>query len=122
MAFSAIILLMQVSVLWRARKAHGRTAPDTSLIDGDAAPYSRRVYYFYGRNCGPCKAMTPTIDKLGKDHPNLVKVDVGQHLELAKNFGVSATHTIMLVEGGVIRKVKLGGMRESQLKAMLSAQ
>lgn len=122
MAVSALILLMQAAVLWRARKAQGKAAPDTSLIDGEAAPYPRRVYYFHARHCAPCKAMTPVIDKLSQDHPNLVKVDIGQHLELARRFGVSATPTFMVVEDGHIRKVKLGGMREAQLRALLGAE
>lgn len=119
-AISAVVLLMQMGAVWQAHKARGRPAPDTSLVDGEAAPYPRRLYYFYGRHCGPCKALSPLIERVSQDHPNLVKVDVGHHWELAKRFGVSATPTFMLVEDGLIQKVKLGGMRESRLRALLA--
>jgi thioredoxin len=118
-AFAAIILLMQFSLYWRAHRAVGRSAPDTSLIDGEAAKESRRVYYFYSRHCGPCKAITPLVERVRRDHPNLIKVDVGQHYALVGDFGVSATPTFMLVENGRIQKVKLGGLREKQLLALL---
>jgi len=118
-AFAAIILLMQFSLYWRARKALGKSAPDTSQIDGAAAGQSRRVYYFYSRHCGPCKAINPVVERVRLDHPNLVKVDIGQHYALAGKFGVRATPTFMLVENGLIQKVKLGGMRERQLRALL---
>lgn len=118
-ALAAIILLMQLSLYWRAHRAVGKSAPDTSQIDGEAAKESRRVYYFYSRRCGPCKAINPVVDRVRQDHPNLIKVDVGQHYALVDDFGVRATPTFMLVENGLIQKVKLGGMRESQLRALL---
>jgi len=118
-ALAAIILLMQLSLYWRTHRAVGKCAPDTSQIDGEAAKESRRVYYFYSRRCGPCKAISPVVDRVRQDHPNLIKVDVGQHYALVGDFGVRATPTFMLVENGLIQKVKLGGMRESQLRALL---
>ncbi|MGA7180412.1 MAG: thioredoxin family protein [Thiobacillaceae bacterium] len=118
-AFAAIIFLMQFSLYWRAHKALGMSAPDTSRIDGEAAKNTRRIYYFYSRHCGPCKTIGPIVDKVRADHPNLIKVDVGQHHDLVSKFGVRATPTFMLVENGLIRKVKLGGMSESRLRAML---
>jgi thioredoxin 1 len=119
LVLSAFVLMMQLSIYVRAQSVRGRPAPDTASVDGEAAGFSRRVYYFFGRNCGPCKAMAPTIERIMQGNPNLVRIDVAEHLELARDFGVRATPTFMVVENGVIRKVKLGGMREYQLLALL---
>jgi thioredoxin len=121
MAFLAVIVLMRAGVFWRARSAVGKPAPDTAAVDGAASSETHRVYYFYGRHCRPCNAMTPVIDALCRDHPSLIKVDAGQHPDVARRFGVSATPAFVVVENGLIRKMKLGRMSEEQLRDLLKA-
>ncbi len=120
-ALASGVILMQVSLHHRARRVEGQEAPDTSVLDGIASKNSRKVYYFYGRHCGPCKAMAPVIERLRQDHPNLIKLDIAEAPDLARQFGIVATPTFILVEDGTIRKVRLGGMTRRQLLAMLGA-
>jgi thioredoxin 1 len=120
-ALASGVILMQVNLHRRARQMEGREAPDTSVLDGIAAKHSRKIYYFYGRHCGPCKAMAPIIERIRQDHPNLIKLDIAEAPDLARRFGIVATPTFVLVEAGRIRRVRLGGMRERQLRAMLDA-
>lgn len=122
MAFVVFVVFMvalQLSTYWRARRAVGRPAPDTSSVDGAAASERRRIYYFFAESCGPCRAMAPVVARLQLRHPNLVKVDVAQSLLLARAFGVAATPSFVLVEDNMIRQVHPGGMGESRLRKML---
>lgn len=121
-ALAASVGLMQYSLHRRARRVEGQAAPDTSILDGLGAQHTRKVYYFYARHCGPCKTMAPMIERVRQDHPNLIKVDIAEAPDIARQFGIVATPTIVLVDAGTIRKVRLGSMSQRQLLAMLDAE
>ena len=121
-ALAAGVVLMQVQLYRRARRMEGQEAPDTSILDGIDPARSRKVYYFYGRHCGPCKAMAPIIERMHESHPNLIKMDIAEAPDLARQFGIVATPTFVLVEGGRIRRVRLGSMSPRQLRAMLDRE
>jgi len=105
----------------KASQHLGQAAPDTSAVDG-AADSARRVYFFHAPYCGPCHAMMPMIDSLRADYPNLVKIDVTEHPELALAFGVSATPMFIVVRQNAISEVKLGTRRAEWLKQQLRIQ
>lgn len=116
----ALLFLMQLIPLWQARRRLGQAAPDTTDVDGAAGAERRRVYYFHAPQCGPCRAMTAMVDRLRQTHPNLIKVNVAESLELARNFGIAGTPSFVLVEDGAIRRVKLGGQSERGLLKLLA--
>ena len=118
-AFSLGIAGLQLWTFWQAKQAQGKPAPDTRSVDGEAASDVRRVYYFFGVNCGPCRASTPVVDQLRLTHRNLIKIDVAKHRSLAQAFGVTATPSFVLVEAGKIVQVKIGAVGEKKLLAML---
>lgn len=101
------------------RRAQGRPAPDTRAVDGELLPEAPRLYYFHAPHCGPCRSMTPLVDKLRASHPDLIKIDVSQTPELAHRFGIVATPSFALVAGGVIQHVSLGVQSRSALERML---
>lgn len=115
----ALLVLSQFLAVWRARRSEGSPAPDTSAVDGPAQGDSRRLYYFFAPHCGPCQVMTPLVDRLRGGHPNLIKVNVAEAMSLARDFGVTATPSFVLVEDGTIRRVRLGGQSEKQLLSLL---
>lgn len=118
----ALIFGMQGLMWLRAKRSEGHSAPDTSSIDGPAATDARRLYYFYSASCGPCRAIKPLVEKLRQSHPNLIPVDVGQNIELARQFRIAGTPSFILVEGGSIREVLLGGQTERKLSSLLTGQ
>lgn len=88
---AATFLVLLQGLMWlQARRAQGRPAPDTTLVDGKAAADRVRVYYFYATHCGPCRSMMPLVERLRGDHRNLIKLDVSESRELARSFGVAA--------------------------------
>ena len=117
--FIVLFFLMLLLALRRARRNEGKAAPDTAAVDGAAHADRRRVYYFFATHCGPCRAMTPVVDRLRETHRNLIKIDVAEAPDLARSFGIAATPSFVLVEDGAIRQVKLGGQSEKQLLQLI---
>lgn len=111
---------MQLIPLWQARRKLGQAAPDTTAVDGPASAEARRVYYFHAPHCGPCRAMTPVVDRLRHAAPNLIKVNIAESVELTRDFGIAVTPSFVLVEDRVIRRVKLGGQSQRGLLKLLT--
>lgn len=62
---------------------------------------------FYATWCGPCKAMSPFIDKFSENYKDVTfyKVDVDKFSDLSVEFGISAMPTfVTLKEGEVLSK------------------
>lgn len=117
----AFILFMKVRAHSRAKGLQGLPAPDTSEVDaGDTS--TPKVYFFHAAGCSHCKAMMPLVDEVSKDHPNLIKVDVGEHMELARQFKLAGTPSFFAVDDGKIRAVKLGMTSEQWLRSHLEAR
>ncbi len=118
-AVTALILYWQWRTWRMAKRCEGQAVPDTSSIDGDVVA-EKRIYYFYSPHCGPCKAISPQVDTLREEFPNLIKVDVTENMDLAQAFSIAATPSFILVSDGVVREVKLGGVSASWLRERLS--
>ncbi len=118
-AITAAILFWQWRILRRAKSCEGKSAPDTSAVDGGVI-FARRVYFFHAAHCGPCKAIMPLVDQLRQEYPNLIKVDVAENIELVQSFGIAATPSFIVVCDGVVSEVKLGGVSASWLREKLS--
>ena len=56
---------------------------------------------FYATWCGPCKMQGEVLKKLEEDI-KIVKIDVDEHTELAKEFGVMSIPTLILFKDGEI--------------------
>lgn len=53
--------------------------------------------------CGPCKMLTPTIEKLAKNYEgrvNVFSVDVDQARNLATSFGIRGVPTVIFFKDG----------------------
>ncbi len=68
----------------------------------------KAVIYCYSQHCGPCKQMAADVERLRSRHPNLFKLDVGMHPTEARQLGIQATPTSLLVENGRVHKALLG--------------
>ena len=102
----------------KARQTLDQGLPDTREVNGtDNSP--RRLYYFHAPSCGPCRAMMPMIDDLRRDYPNLIKVDVTEHPELAQAFGVMGTPTFVAIVDSRVTEVKVGSPRATWIRNQL---
>jgi thiol-disulfide isomerase/thioredoxin len=117
----AFIVFMKVRANSAAKGLQGLPAPNTREVDaGESA--TLKVYFFHATGCRHCKSMMPQVDELRKDHPNLIKVDVSEHRELASQFKLAGTPSFFAVDDGKIRAVKLGMTSEQWLRSHLEAR
>jgi thioredoxin 1 len=72
---------------------------------------------FYADWCGPCKAMSPTLDAFQRvsDIP-LVKVNVDQERGLAMKYDVRGIPCFIYIEDGVAKSRATGTQSLQQLK------
>lgn len=119
----ALFLLMtgvRLRVFWTAHRQRGCAAPDySSVVPPEQRRAGRLLFYFHSPHCPACRTLKPMIDRLAAARPELVKVDVLDHPSLAKNFGVRATPSFVLVEGDTIAKMLVGEVTQVRLERLL---
>src|SRR5205823_13548041 len=66
---------------------------------------------FWAEWCGPCKMLTPTIEKLANDYAGKVKVgkvDTDSNRDVSMKYGISAIPTVILFKNGQVAKKFIG--------------
>lgn len=65
---------------------------------------------FYADWCGPCKMLTPVIDEIAAEHPEvkIVKLNVDNAPEIASRYGVMSIPTLMVFKNGQLCNQSVG--------------
>ena len=76
---------------------------------------------FYADWCGPCRMVSPIVDEIAKENPDLVvaKINVDNEPELAKEFSVYSIPTLVVMKDGEILNKSSGARPKSHILAML---
>jgi thioredoxin 1 len=77
---------------------------------------------YWAEWCGPCKMIAPVLDELATQHKGkllIVKINVDEHGDLAKQYGVRGIPTLMLFKGGLVEATKVGALSKSQLASWI---
>ena len=77
---------------------------------------------FYATWCGPCRMLSPMLDKLAggyADKIKFVKINVDESPGLAQNFSVQAIPTLIFFKDGKVADRITGLSDEANLKAAL---
>ena len=67
---------------------------------------------FFATWCGPCKAMSPIVEAVGKEmqgQARVLKIDVDKNQALAQQFQIQAVPTFMIFKKGKMVWRKPGG-------------
>jgi len=73
---------------------------------------------FWAEWCGPCRTMTPTLEKLARDF-KVCKVNVDRNPKLAARYQVSSIPALFIFKNGQVAAQHLGVTPEHVLRAGL---
>ncbi|MBQ4428701.1 MAG: thioredoxin [Clostridia bacterium] len=76
---------------------------------------------FWASWCGPCRMLSPVIDKIAEECTNIkvCKVNVDEQGELAQRFGVMSIPTVVAMKDGKIVNQSVGVRPKEAILAML---
>lgn len=77
---------------------------------------------FWASWCGPCRMVSPVIDEIAEENPQITvgKVNVDEEPELAQTFGVMSIPTLVVIRNGQIVQRAVGVRPKEQILAMLA--
>jgi thioredoxin 1 len=81
------------------------------------------VIDFYADWCGPCRMLSPIIDELCSEYPDVkfCKVNVDNDPELARTFNVQSIPMIALVKDNTFVDLSVGYVPKEKLKKLIEA-
>lgn len=79
---------------------------------------------FYATWCGPCKALTPIVEKLAGEYGDKIKVgkiNIDEAPNTPVQFAVRAVPTIVFFKGGQAVNTMVGLKKETELRSQIDA-
>ena len=82
---------------------------------------SLKVIDFYADWCGPCKVLSPMIEKLKENNPDVVieKINVDENRELALEFSVRNIPTVIFLKDDEVVAREIGVKQESHYQKLI---
>ena len=76
---------------------------------------------FYADWCGPCRMLSPVIEQIADEHPEIVvgKVNVDRENALAMRFGIVSIPFVALIKNGEVVARSLGYRQKDELLSAL---
>ena len=65
---------------------------------------------FWAVWCGPCRAMSPIVDEIAEEHPEIKvgKVNVDDQMELGRAFKIANIPTLLIIKDGEVVNKQVG--------------
>lgn len=76
---------------------------------------------FHATWCGPCKVVSPVVDKIADSFVGklkVAKVDIDKAQNTARKYGVMSVPTLMVFEGGQKKASHSGVANEAKIKSL----
>ena len=76
---------------------------------------------FYATWCGPCRMLSPIVDKIAAEHSDIkvCKINVDDEEELAMRFEVMSIPTLVVIKNGEVANKSVGALPEARILAMI---
>ncbi len=117
----ALTWIVYMVYLWTASKSlQGKKTDQLRKLLPELSDYPEQVLlYCFTPSCAPCRRMTPDIDQMIAAGKPVLKVDVSQALNIARELEIRAAPTLMLIRHDIIKQVEIGMRSRNQIDAML---
>lgn len=78
---------------------------------------------FWASWCGPCKMVSPLVDKLAEEHPEykFCKVNVDDEPDLATRFNVMSIPNLVVFKNGNMTKQSAGARPEEEILELINS-
>jgi thioredoxin 1 len=79
---------------------------------------------FWAEWCGPCRAMSPYVDKLAQElngKVKVVKLNTQDNNEVPARYGIVSIPTFLLIKNGEVKKQIVGSQPYEKFKQLVSA-
>ena len=76
---------------------------------------------FWASWCGPCRMVSPLIDQIANENPDVLvgKVNVDEQEALAARFEIMSIPTLLVMRNGTVTEKMVGAHPKAQIVAML---
>ncbi len=108
LAIISLFVLFQLSFYYKAWRLKGSKVGTILKEEGISGNYDELLLFFHSDHCPPCKQMMPDIKSLMENNPNIIPIDIGIFMNLARRLNVRATPTTLFIKNGEVKKVLLG--------------
>jgi len=72
---------------------------------------------FYADWCGPCKMLGDVLENM--EDINIIKINVDEHQEIARQFGVMSIPTMIVFKNGVEVQKQIGFLPEEEIRNLI---
>ena len=94
-----------------------------SIAEFDAETKEGKVLVdLFATWCGPCRMLSPIVDEVEKEHPEVkfVKVDVDELPQVAARYDVVSIPTLVVLENGNLVNKAVGFMPKPNLEKLIA--
>ena len=76
---------------------------------------------FWAAWCGPCRMVSPVVEEIAKEHPEIkvVKINVDQEQELARRYRIMSIPSLYVFKNGEVANKTIGAVPKQNILAML---